>query len=82
MVKEEDIRTLLVALAPFMEGIMAAGKSMAMIKLDSAALLGLKTERAGTGNILIALAGGPSIPKLEAAVAQVEASTRRRQRRH
>lgn len=72
---QEELKTLTMVAMKLMLEAAERGGSMAEIEIDPRKVMGFPTQHAdGAGKILIAVAGGPSIQKLQTALALVDNS--------
>lgn len=69
IVTQDELKTLTMLAMKLMLEAAARGGSMAEIEIDPRKVMGVSTRHADdAGNILIAVAGGPSIQKLRTAL--------------
>ena len=71
-IKDDEMKRLAMALAPFMFEAAQLGHSMVSLEIDMVQLLGLSNAAPGAGLTLVAIAAGPSIPVLEQALAMAQ----------
>lgn len=68
MPTDNDVRNLILALAPFVAEAAKQKHSMVQIDLDPAKIFGISVPREGAGRIFVAAALGPSFTVLKDAV--------------
>lgn len=74
MATKTEVERLALALAPFLAEMIGHKRSMIEIQLDPAKALGIPARTEGAGQLLLAIATGPSIPVLTDALAAARTS--------
>jgi len=74
MPTDEDVKKLVMAIAPFMAEAAQQKRSMVQIELDPAKVFGIAVQQEGAGRIYFAAAAGPSIEVLKSAVSAAQST--------